>query len=192
MQRSGGVFSLELLEERPGFVQIAVTGQGARETFKNEGGGHRYQRTPPTEKRGRVHTSTVTVAVMDPDKPVGKALNLSDVEITTTRDSGPGGQNRNKVESCVVAVHRPTGIRVKIAAKSQHRNRALALQVLAGRLYELEREKQHSSRAADRKEQVGSGMRGDKVRTYRTQDDQVVDHRTGQRWRLSNWLRGIW
>ena len=192
-RRRGGVFELTVIDERPGLVQVAVSGQNARVTFQNEGGGHRWQRCPPTEKRGRIQTSTVTVAVLDPDAVMGQALNYSDVDIVTTRGSGPGGQNRNKTDSCVIATHRPTGIAVRIDnERSQHQNKAMAYKVLAARLYEAERERIAAARENDRRQQVGSGMRGDKVRTYRTQDDQVNDHRTGQRWRLQDWVKGIW
>jgi len=192
-RRRGGVFELTVIDERPGLVQLAVSGQNARTTFQNEGGGHRWQRCPPTEKRGRIQTSTVTVAVLDPDAVMGQALNYNDVDIVTTRGSGPGGQNRNKTDSCVIATHRPTGIAVRIDnERSQHQNKAMAYKVLAARLYEAERERIAAVRENDRRQQVGSGMRGDKVRTYRTQDDQVNDHRTGQRWRLQDWVKGIW
>lgn len=191
--RPGGVFDVEVIDDRPGIIQFIVTGEGARSTFQNEGGGHRWQRVPPTEKRCRVQTSTVTVAVLDPAVVVGQALNYNDVDITTTRGSGPGGQNRNKTDSCVIATHRPTGLSVRIDnERSQHQNKATAYKVLAARLYEAERERLFTQREADRRQQVGSGMRGDKVRTYRSQDDQVNDHRTGQRWRLQDWVRGIW
>lgn len=191
--RAGGVFDLELIDERAGFVQFAVSGNGARLTFQNEGGGHRWQRVPPTEKRGRVQTSTVTVAVLDPDAVAGQVLNPRDVDIVTTRGSGPGGQNRNKIESCVIATHRPTGLSVRIDnERSQHQNKAMAYKVLAARLYDAERERAFAEREKERRQQVGTGMRGDKVRTYRQQDDQVNDHRTGQRWRLQDWVRGIW
>lgn len=191
--RAGGVFDLELIDERSGFVQFAVSGDGARLTFQNESGGHRWQRVPPTEKRGRVQTSTVTVAVLDPDAVAGQVLNQRDVDIVTTRGSGPGGQNRNKIESCVIATHRPTGLSVRIDnERSQHQNKAMAYKVLAARLYDAERERAFAEREKERRQQVGTGMRGDKVRTYRQQDDQVNDHRTGQRWRLQDWVRGIW
>lgn len=168
-------------------------GKGVKQLFKNEPGGHRWQRIPPTEKRGRVQTSTVTVAVLDPDVPMNAPLDVKDVEITTARGSGPGGQNRNKTESCVIAVHKPSGISVRIDnERSQHQNKASALKLLAAKLYESEREKAFNERERDRKQQVGSGMRGDKVRTYRTQDDQVNDHVTGQKWRLKDWIRGDW
>jgi len=170
-----------------------VNGKGARTTFQNEAGGHRWQRIPPTEKKGRVHTSTVTVAVLDPDVIVGTPVNNNDIEITTTRGSGPGGQNRNMTESCVIATHVPTGIQVRIDnERSQHQNKALAMKLIAARLYEAERERLTLERDSLRRDQVGSGMRGDKVRTYRMQDDQVTDHRTGQRWRLKNWRKGQW
>ena len=193
MRRRGGVFEVELIDERPGSASIAVTGAGSRSLFANEAGGHRWQRIPPTEKRGRVHTSTVTVAVLDPDAVVGQVLNPKDVEVVTARGSGPGGQNRNKTESCVVATHRPTGIQVRIDnERSQHQNRAMAFKVLAARLYEMERERLQGQRESDRRQQVGSGQRGDKVRTYRTQDDQVTDHRLGVKSSLRKWYDGDW
>lgn len=172
---------------------ISVSGDAAEATFGHEGGGHRWQRIPPTEKRGRVQTSTVTIAVMASDSGGGVTLNPADVEIVATRGSGPGGQNRNKVSSCIVATHRPTGLQVRIdTERSQHRNKSIALETLAARLTEAERARRGAQDDASRRGQVGSGMRGDKVRTYRTQDDQVTDHRTGQRWRLKEWMRGNW
>jgi peptide chain release factor 1 len=193
MRHRGGVFDIEVIDQRPGLVTLAVSGVGARQTFQHEGGGHRWQRIPPTEKRGRVQTSTVTVAVLDPDAVLGQALDLRDVEIVTARGSGPGGQNRNKTESCVVATHRPSGLQVRIDnERSQHQNKAMAYKVLAARLYETERGRVSAARDDARKQQVGTGQRGDKVRTYRTQDDQVTDHRTGVKMRLSRWYNGDW
>ncbi len=193
MQRPGGVFNVELLDERPGWLQVAITGKGSREAFQYEGGGHRWQRVPPTEKRGRVQTSTVTVAVLDPDAPGMCSLDPKDVDVTTSRGSGPGGQNRNKIESCVVATHRPSGLTVRIDnERSQHQNKAMAFKVLAARLNEASNAQLVADRNSDRKQQVGTGQRGDKVRTYRTQDDQVTDHRTGAKGRLSRWYDGDW
>jgi len=189
----GGVFEVQVLDERPGLITIAVTGAGARSLYQHEGGGHRWQRIPPNEKRGRVHTSTITVAVLDPDTIIGQALDLRDVEVVTARGSGPGGQNRNKTESCVVATHKPTGLQVRIDnERSQHQNKAMAYKVLAARLYEIERERAFAQRRQDRLQQVGSGQRGDKVRTYRTQDDQVTDHRSGVKVSLRKWYSGDW
>ena len=182
-----------MIDERPGIITCTVSGVGSRQTFQHEGGGHRWQRIPPTEKRGRVQTSTVTVAVLDPDAVVGQVLNHQDVDIVTARGSGPGGQKRNKTESCIIATHRPSGLSVRIDnERSQHQNRAMAHKVLAARLYDAERSRINAARKQDRQAQVGSGQRGDKVRTYRTQDDQVTDHRTGLKTRLSQWYNGNW
>lgn len=171
---------------------MSFSGAGSKELFSMEGGGHRWQRVPPTEKRGRMQTSTVTVAVLDPDQIVGQALDPKDVQIETIRGSGPGGQKRNKTESCVVATHVPTGLTVKIDMRSQFQSKAMAMKVLAGRLYNAESERLQAAKDAVRKNQVGSGMRGDKIRTYRSQDNQVTDHRTGQKFNLSKWLKGEW
>src|SRR5271166_5311967 len=133
------VFDTALIEERPGFIAVSFEGAGARALFASEAGGHRWQSIPPTEKRGRVQTSTVTVAVLDPDAVVGNVLDYRDVEIVTTRGSGPGGQNRNKTDSCVIATHKPSGLAVRIDnERSQHQNKAMAYKVLAARLYETE------------------------------------------------------
>lgn len=165
-------------------------GKGAKRLFKNEAGGHRWQRVPPTEKRGRVHTSTVTVAVLDPN--VGSRFRLaeSDVEIRTTRGSGPGGQHRNKTDSCVVATHKPTGTKVRVDMKSQHQSRTVALQILAAKLAEEQAGKSASDRNRTRKNQIGCGMRSDKVRTYRVRDNIVTDHRTGAKFKFKRFIQG--
>lgn len=182
-----GVFDCSLIEERPGFALLHIVGDEAPTLFVNEPGGHRWQ----GQSGGRVHTSTVTVAVLNPEAGTSN-LNPRDVEITTTKGSGPGGQHRNKTESCVIATHKPSGLSVRIDMRSQYEGRRIALSVLAARLSEAESAKASATRAADRRAQVGSGMRGDKVRTYREQDDQVNDHRTGRTWRLSRWRKGDW
>lgn len=192
-QLNGGLFEFEVIEQRSGFVIATFAGAGAKATFENEGGGHRWQRIPLNEKRNRVHTSTVTVAVLDPNVVVGQVIDQRDIEIVTARGSGPGGQNRNKTESCVIFTHRPTGLQVRIDnERSQHQNKVTAMKLLTARLYDAERQRIQDAKDNDRKQQVGTGMRGDKVRTYRTQDDQVTDHRTGKRWRLCDWLKGDW
>lgn len=180
-----------LIEERPGIAVAEFTGKAARVTFANEGGGHRWMRVPPTDKRGRVQTSTVTVAVMFQDAELA-GFKESDVDFATARGSGPGGQNRNKTESCVIATHRPTGITVRIDARSQHQNKALALRIMKSRIADIQAEQAAKSANANRKEQVGSGMRGDKIRTYREKEDQYVDHRTESKGKVSKWLRGDW
>jgi peptide chain release factor 1 len=124
---------------------------------------------------------------------VDLAIRSEDVDIETMRGSGAGGQHRNKTDSAVRARHRPTGIEVRCESeRSQHRNRELALQVLAARVVNRELTMADEARATDRRQQVGSGMRGDKRRTIRVQDDQVTDHVDGRTWRFKNYVRGDW
>lgn len=179
-----------MIDERPGLLAFFVP--GGWETFKAEGGGHRWQRVPPTERRGRVHTSTVTVAVLDPKNNEISTLRHSDVEIVATRGTGPGGQHRNTTNSCIVATHRPTKIRVRVDMRSQHQSKELALQILGSKIKALADEASASTENRSRQDQIGSGMRGDKIRTYRTQDDRVTDHRSGRNWRLRDWASGAW
>ena len=155
-----------------------------------EAGGHRWQRVPPTERRGRVHTSTVTVAVFKLQADMGFHISERDIKIFKTMDSGPGGQSRNKTESCVIMRHLPTGIEAKSAAKSQHRNLVIARQMLEARVSAHAAKIAADKTAAERRQMVGSGMRGDKIRTYRVRDDQVTDHRSGRKLRLQDVLAG--
>ena len=188
---SGAVFDAEVLDSRPGFASFIARGESALSLFLAEGGGHRVQRVPPTERRGRVHTSTITVAVIPLAQSTGEVRD-SDIQITTTTGRGPGGQNRNKVETTVVALHVPTGLTVRIDGRSQHQNKLTAVAVLKGRVSAQIQQNARRQSNADRREQIGSGQRGDKVRTYRAQDDTVTDHRTGQKWRWSQWEKGLW
>jgi peptide chain release factor 1 len=154
----------------------------------SEAGGHRWQRIPPTETRGRIQTSTITVAVLDLLAVSPTPFHESDLEITTTKGSGPGGQNRNKVETCVVIRHKPTGLVVRSATeRSQYQNKTIALEILKSRLDQQEKKTQHSEQNAARQGQIGSGERGDKIRTYREKDDRVIDHRSGKKSSLINW-----
>lgn len=167
--------------------------EGAEAAIKpllREAGGHRWQRIPPTERKGRVHTSTVTVAVFPIEDHAPLRLLERDIETFTTRDSGPGGQHRNKTDSCVVMRHKPTGIEAKSATKSQHRNRIMARQMLEARVAAFLGEKAKQQETDHRKAMVGSGMRGDKIRTYRVRDDQVTDHRSCRKLRLQDVLAG--
>ena len=169
------------------------SGKDAQKTFENEAGGHRWQRIPPTEKRGRVQTSTVTVAVLPEPTETQVALRDADLEIVTCRSSGAGGQNVNKRDTAVQVKHLPTGLMVRCESeRSQHRNRETAIALLRARLWELEQTRLSGTRAQDRKQQVGSGMRGDKRRTIRVQDGQVTDHITGRTWRYKDYVRGSW
>jgi peptide chain release factor 1 len=168
-------------------------GVGADVAFRDESGGHRWQRIPPNEKRGRVHTSTITVAVLPDPTEAQVRIDPRDLEWSTCRGSGPGGQHRNKTESAVQITHIPTKLQVRVEdGRSQHHNRQLALELLRSRLWAVEQEKVVSARADDRKRQVGSGMRGDKRRTIRAQDGQVNDHVTGKTWRYKDYIRGNW
>lgn len=163
------------------------------ETFKDEAGGHRWQRVPPTEKRGRVQTSTVTVAVLPQVTEAQVQLCPDDLEITTCRGSGNGGQHKQKTDSAVQIKHRPTGLIVRCeSGRSQHANRQSALELLRARLWEARQRSLTGARDTLRRDQVGSGMRGDKRRTIRVQDDQVNDHVTGRAWRYKDYVRGSW
>lgn len=155
-----------------------------------EAGGHRWQRVPPTERKGRIHTSTVTVAVLEILPENKFKLQDKDIRVETTRDTGAGGQHRNTTDSCVVMTHIPTGIKAKAAAKSQHENRKTARAVLETRVESHFNQIKYQQLVKTRLEQVGSGMRGDKIRTYREKDNTVTDHRKEKKCRLSDVLKG--
>jgi peptide chain release factor 1 len=180
-------------EAKGGFsiLEFVVRGKGAYEAFLNEAGGHRFQRTPPTEKRGRRQTSTVTVAVLPLGISGGFHIDPADLRWEAKRGSGAGGQHRNVTESAVRVVHVPTGLAAECQdERSQHRNRKQAMEILEARLAARHEQEMSEKENSQRKNQVGSGMRGDKIRTYRFQDDRAVDHRTGKKVRLSEVLAG--
>lgn len=187
----GGSFSIELIEERPGIKVFRVIGKDATRLFKNEAGGHRWQRIPPTEKRGRVHTSTITVAVLP--EPLETEVNLpeKDLEWTYCRGSGKGGQHRNVTDSAVQLTHKPSKLMVRCESeRSQIQNKRTALALLRARLWEIRDTQINGDRSQSRKDQVGSGMRGDKRRTIRTQDCMVKDHITGKHWNYDQYVNG--
>lgn len=170
-----------------------ASGPGARELFQGETGGHRFQRVPPNERRGRVHSSTITVAVLDEEHERELVIPEDDLEWTTCRSPGKGGQHVQKTDSAVQVTHLPTGLQVRShEGRSQRQNRLDALRKLRERLLQARREAASAARAADRRGQVGSGMRGDKRRTVREQDGVVVDHETGRTWRYRDYVRGDW
>jgi peptide chain release factor 1 len=159
-------------------LTFSVEGSGAYSTFQFESGTHRVQRVPVTESGDRIHTSTCTVAVLPEPEDVEVELDESDIEFSAMRSSGPGGQNVNKVATKVRLEHKPSGMTVECQTeKSQHRNRELAMRLLRTRLHEQKRKEQQQRREEIRRNQIGSGERSEKIRTYNFQQNRVTDHR---------------
>lgn len=165
-----------------GFKEISfmISGEGAFSRFKFESGVHRVQRVPETESQGRIHTSTVTVAVLPEAEEVDVEINPADLQVDTFRSSGAGGQHINKTESAIRITHIPTGTVVECQdERSQHKNRDKAMKILRSRILEAEREKQASEIAGERKLQVGTGDRSERIRTYNYPQGRMTDHRIG-------------
>ena len=191
-------FRTELLyvneTELKGFKEVSfiISGDGAYSAFKYESGVHRVQRVPETESQGRIHTSTVTVAVLPEVEDVEFQLNMDELEITTHRSAGAGGQHVNKTESAIRIIHIPTGTVVDCQdERSQGKNKEKALRVMKSRLAELERRKRESEISSERRSQVGTGDRSERIRTYNFPQGRVTDHRIGMTlYSLENFLNG--
>lgn len=176
---------------KDGYAAFRFSGRDAKKAFAPEAGGHRFQRVPPTEKKGRRQSSTVTVAVLPEPTRQELKIRSSDLKYETYRGSGPGGQHRNTSDTAVRVTHLPTGIQACSEIKSQAQNKKLALGALMARLANREKESTNDRRNGKRKSQVGTGMRSDKIRTFAEQRKRVENHLNGKRCKIRDYEKGM-
>lgn len=192
--RSVFSFAFSYINEQPSYTSFSITGKGADKVFLNEAGVHRFQRVPPNERRGRTHTSSITVACLSEglDRSSGVSIKSKDLDYSFYRSHGPGGQHKNKTYSAVRLKHISSGIVVHAQfGRSQNKNKETALKILKAKLAQNKQEEIRENKNRKRKEQVGRGARGDKIRTYCVKKDLVVDHRNGRRMSFKRFARGF-
>ena len=189
--RGRSVFDISCVDIRDGLTSFKVSGENAWNKFRHESGGIRWQRVPPTESKGRYHTSTITVVVLKDNDISDINIREEDLEWQYCRGSGKGGQNRNKRDTAVWLKHKPTGVQIRSETeRTQWANKKIALQRLQELLKRSQANQILSKDAKIRKEQAGSGQKGDKIRTIRVRDNVVKNHLNGKKMRYSDYVRG--
>ena len=183
-------FNWLIVEDKQGFVSIWLSGPNTKKIFKNETGNHRWVRVPPTERKGRVHTSSISVVILDVNDYKEVEIRSDEIRIETTRGSGAGGQHKNVTDSCVIITHFATGIKVVRDGRKQHQNKEEALNEIKRRVNEFYRTGHIEETVEERREQIGKGDSSDKRRTYRVKDAMVVDHITGKTASFKDIMRG--
>lgn len=182
-------FEYLINDRRNGYISIWLNSEKAFIFFKNEIGGHRWHRIPPTEHKGRVHTSVVLVSILEyTDKNI--ILNKNDVQVIYTKGTGPGGQHRNKVETCVILKHLPTGISVKIDGRSRWTNEKIAWEELNQRLLDLKRKDDNFNLTNEKRSQLGKSSRSNRMRTYNTKTGLVINHINNKKITLRDLYKG--
>jgi peptide chain release factor 1 len=187
---TGGVFEITPIILKQSIIVFKVVGNGAKEAFGKESGGHQWQRVPPSEKKGRVQTSLITIAVLPEINTTKFSIPEKDIRFDTTRGTGPGGQHKNKTETAVRATHIPTGISVFVDSRSQYQNKQDALEILIGRLQEIDENTKNKQRDDFRKNQIGDNERGSKIRIIREKDGIVINNLNNKKISYKDYCRG--